>query len=1037
VSYVELHCHSCFSLREGSSTPLELLVRARNLGYRQLALTDHDNLVGAMQFAQTAKDWDVRPITGAEITLEGDHHLTLLAATSEGYGNLCRLLTEANLSSPRGEPRVRLTSLAEHSSGLIALSGCRNGTLVTLAESGEVRQATEAAERFASVFGKESFYVELQRTYTFEDEARNTALVDIARDLRLGLVATNNVHYHVPERARLHDVLVAVRHRMTLEDARPFSRVNGQHYLKPPEQMAALFADLPEAIENTSEIAERCSFDITRDLTYEFPDYQAGDGRSADEFIRDLCFQRARERYRSNFPEVEARLNKELDLIRDGRRAGFFLRLWEIIEVAHERKFPVRGRGSSVGSLVCFLLGLSGIDPIRYNLPVERFLNPERLREDPPDVDLDLGRDARDQLFGIIFDRYGTSHAAQVASVIEYHYPSAIRDVGLALGLAPGDIDKLAKLSRSRFFESLDAEMASLPEFVAKRQAPIWREFVQLVEELRGMPRHLSQHSGGIVISTTRIDEQVPVSRAAMPGRFIGDWDKDSVADAGFFKLDLLGYPTLDQIELALSYIFERYGKLIRPEDIDLTDQAVYAMIQRAGVMGVVQIQSRAQQQILLRIEIRNIEELAIQIALIRPGPIQGHSVNPYVARRLGLEPITYDHPCIEPVLAETLGVIVYQEQVLGVAMALAGFSSGNAEKLRRAMSRKRSQEAMEALREEFLDGARRNGVSRETAVTVFEKIVAFSAFGFPKSHSMALAQTAFQAAWLRLYYRAEFHAALLNCQPMGFYTPEVLCNDARRDGIEILPIEVNESEVDCSVERDDAVRLGFRYVAGLGPAALERLRQDASNGGYFSLWEFWRRTQLPRAGIENLIRLGAFSFTGMHERELLWQLGTFYRPLNQQQPLALSFNDARIGLREMTHRERVATDLALSGIAVRGHSMDLVDEQLHEGIVPSHLVEKMEHGQPVTVGGLVAVRQAPETAKGFVFHSIEDRYGLVNVITRPSLVPKFRRLVESAPALIVHGHIERQQRAVNVIAERFEPLSVGSDLERRVHNFG
>jgi error-prone DNA polymerase len=659
------------------------------------------------------------------------------------------------------------------------------------------------------------------------------------------------------------------------------------------------------------------------------------------------------------------------------------------------------------------------------------------MQEDMPDVDLDFGRDARDKMFRHIFETYGTSNAAQVAAVTEYHYPYAIRDVGLALGLAPGDLDKLAKRLRSRFASSLFEELKAMPEFEARLRSPIWQQFVELVEQLKGMPRHLTQHSGGVILSTQRIDEQVPVERAAMESRYIAQWDKDSVADAGFFKLDILGYPTLDQLELGLKYVYDRYGKLIKPEDIDLTDQRVYEMIQRAGVIGIVQIQSRAQQQILLRIKIARIEDLIIQVALIRPGPIQGGAVHPYVARCLGQEPVTYDHPSLEPVLAETKGVIVFQEQVIGASMAIAGFSAGQAEQLRRAMSRKRSLEAMEALREEFLTGARRNGVSDRVAVTVFDKIVAFSSFGFPKSHAAALAQTAFQAAWLKLYYPAEFYAALLNNQPMGFYTPEVLCNDARRDGLEILPADINKSEVPWTIEHDKALRVGLGYVAGVGESARERLREEATSGSYRSLWDFWQRARLPRETIENLIRVGAFTWTGLHERELIWQLGTFYRPLNAQQPLALSFSEKSIGLREMTHIERVAADLSLIGLAVRGHSMDLVDDQMHEGYTPSHLVEKLEQGVPVTVAGLVAVRQAPETAKGFVFHTLEDRYGLTNIITRPSLIPRYRDLIERAPALVVHGHIERQERAVNVIAERFEGLHIATDAERRVHSFG
>jgi DNA polymerase III alpha subunit len=1310
MSYVELHCHSCFSFREGASTPLELIMRAKEFGYRALALTDHDNLAGAMEFARIAKEWAIPPIIGAEITIadlpdctmpvrlyacpeprrrartpacgdgrDGPSHLTLLAESPRGYANLSRLLSRANLTSPRGEPRVRFEWLAEHAEGLIALSGCRKGKVASLVERRQAQTALEAAARYRNVFGPDSYFIELQDNLAYEDQDRNEGLIAIARELSLGVVATNNVHYHVRERHRLHDTLVAVRNRTNLEEARPLLRPNSEFHLKHPTQMQRLFDGLPEAIENTLRIAERCTganwgaaehrglkppaseesgvagakpmrggyggcppipthysqveqrdsdaqllpdarephggpeppastlseysgdlyghhgwgsqaeveetddrrlnsvasplmtesldvggfsprygsltpdagrlsprygsfaltlakplepsrvthpngrgFDLTRDLTYRFPDYQSLDGRTPDQFLRDLCYQKARDHYGVPLPEhVEIRLLQELDLVEQGKRAGFFLRLWELVDYSHRHQLPARGRGSSVGSMVCFLLGLSGIDPMKYDLVVERFLNEDRLDEDVPDIDIDFGREARDQMFRHIFEEYTTEHAAMVSALIEYRYASAIRDIGKALSLPDGEIDKIAKRMRSRFHGRLAEELASMPEFAQRLKFPIWQDFIELVEQLHGMPRHLSQHSGGVIISTNRIDEQVPVEATAMDGRYICQWDKDSVADAGFIKLDLLGYPSLDQLARGLRYVHERHGKLFRSQQIELSDPEVYNMIQRGDVIGIVQIQSRAQIQVLMRINVARIEDLIIQVALIRPGPIQGGAVHPYIARCLGQEEVTYDHPSLEPALKETKGVFVFQEQVIQAAMAIAGFSSGQAEMLRRAMSRKRSREAMEALRNEFLAGAANKGIDAQTAATVYGKILAFAEFGFPKSHAAAMAETAYRVAWLKRYFPVEFYCALLNEQPMGFYSPEVICNDARRHDIEIRSVDVNHSEVECTIEADDALRLGFRYMKGLGDAAYERLTQEREHGPYRSLWDFWRRTRLVREPIENLIRAGAFAWTGLHERELLWQLGTFYQPLGDQLPLtygqtgmradehagrraygqieaspprglkppALAIDDDLHGrqglggvtnapsfqdragvqgtaspdggcppsfsynsqaeqrdsdaqlpppfLREPTPKERIIADLTLTGIAVRGRSMDLVRDQLHEGITPSHLVNEMEFGERVTIAGLVAVRQAPETAKGFVFHTIEDYHGLMNVITKPRLIPKYRWLIESAPALIVHGHIERQERSVNVIAERFEPLPIVSEAGRRVHSFG
>ena len=624
---------------------------------------------------------------------------------------------------------------------------------------------------------------------------------------------------------------------------------------------------------------------------------------------------------------------------------------------------------------MCYLLGLSGIDPIKYDLFVGRFLNEARQKEDVPDIDLDFAREARERMFEHVFETYGTEHAALVANVIQYRYPMAIRDIGKALGLPEADIDKLAKRMRSRFARSLDEEMRSLPEFRGRMNAPVWREFARLVEELRGKPRHLSQHSGGVIISSTPIVEQVPVQPSAMKGRYICQWDKDSVADAGFIKMDFLGYPSLGHLYRSLSLIEERHGRRIDPVRIPLDDPEVYKMIRSGNILGIVQIQSRAQLQAILRLEINSIEDLVIQVALIRPGPIQGGAVNPYIARCQGIEPVTYDHPCLEPVLGETKGVIIFQEQVLEVAMAVAGFTAGQAETLRRAMSRKRSREEMEKLHEAFLEGARDTGkVDKAMAQHIYEKILAFAEFGFPKSHAAAMAETAGKLAWVKRYYPLEFYCSWLNEWPFGFYSPGVITNEARRNGVETLSVDANRSRAACTIESlpagGEAIRLGFRYVKSIGEAWLARLDEEyvrhaelseASSPSpttvehegadpslalrvtkertdpYSSLWDFWQRTQLPREPIERLIRLGAFAWTGLHERQLLWQLGLFYRPLSGQRPLELPYNADMVPLREMSDGERVREDIGLTegAIATRGHIMDLA--VLHQGPPATH----------------------------------------------------------------------------------------------------
>ncbi len=1042
AEYIELHCHSCFSFREGASTPLELVLQARKLGYIALALTDHDGLAGAMEFAQTAKEWDLKPIVGAEITLRRPAgnvaHLTLLAETPRGYANLSRLLSIAHLSSPRDAPALDPGELAGRTEGLIALSGCRQGEVPQLIASYDTPGARQAAGRYVDLFGRDSYFIELQDNFVYGDRQRNRGLVELAKELGLGIVATNNVHYHERARHRLQDVLVAIRHHSTLDASEHLRRKNTESYLKSPEEMAALFAEIPEALQNTLAIAERCSFDLTKDLTYRFPDFEAPDGKSADAYLEEVCFASARELYRHVTPEIEERLRQELGLIRQAEQAGFFLRNWELMRYAHQHELPARGRGSSVGSLVCYLLGLSGIDPIKYQLFAGRFLNEARQKEDVPDIDIDFAREAREKMFEHVFATYGTEHAALVANVIQYRYPMAIRDVGKALGLPEADIDKLAKRIRGRFAGTLVEEMRALPEFRDRMHAPIWRMFIELVDELVGKPRHLSQHSGGVIISSTPIVEQVPVQPSAMDGRYICQWDKDSVADAGFIKMDFLGYPSLGHLYRSLALIEERHGRRIDPVRIPLDDPQVYEMIQRGDILGIVQIQSRAQLQAILRLKISCIEDLVVQVALIRPGPIQGGAVNPYILRCQGVEPVTYDHACLEPILGETKGVIVFQEQVLEVSMTVAGFTAGQAESLRRAMSRKRSRQEMEKLREAFMEGCLRTGkVDNETAERIYQKVLAFAEFGFPKAHAAAMAETAGKLAWVKRYYPLEFYCSWFNEWPFGFYSPGVIANEMRRNGVELLSVDVNHSRAECTIEAD-AVRLGFRYAKGLGEAWLQRLDEEAGNGVYASLWEFWRRTRLSREPIEHLIRLGAFAWTGLHERELLWQLGLFYQPLNAQLPLALPYDAEMVSLREMTNGDRVREDLVLTegGIVSRGHIMDLLS--LHEGIVPSYVANKLEHGAKVTVAGFVAVRQAPETAKGFVFHTLEDRYGLINIITTPALVKRYKELVTGAGALIVHGRIERNEGAVNVMTERMElPAVTAAVPAARTHNFG
>jgi error-prone DNA polymerase len=976
VLYAELHAHSNFSFLEGASHIEELVLRARELGYEALALTDHDGLHGAMEFAQSARAWSLKPITGAEVTLANGHHLTLLCESQRGYAHLCRLLTHAHLDHERGKPCVELEVLARHTEGLIALSGCRKGEVPSLVAQGRYREAEEAACRYLRWFGPDSFFIELQNNLVYGDARRNRALADLAEHLDVGTVATGNVHYHVRERHRLQDVLVAIKNRTTLDASHRLRRENSEYYLRPPAEMAELFRDYPEAVANTLRIAERCQFDLTRDLDYRFPDYPVPEGETPDSYLRRLCYREAERKYGRITPQVRDRLEEELALVERHGLAGFFLIHREILQLAHQvaeevrgrplrasacHSPPGRGRGSSVGSLICYLIGLSHIDPIENGLFLGRFLNEEMASV--PDIDLDFPRDIRERLILRVYEHFGREHVGLVAAFPTYRIRGAVREVGKALGLPEAELGRLARVSEGGSAKGIREEMARLAHYRDKLNAPLWRHLADLVEQIAGFPRHISQHVGGMVISGSKpLCELVPLEQSAIPGRVLIQWDKDSVDDARMVKIDFLALGMLSAVDETLDLIEEQRGKRIDLSRIDFQDQRVYDAICRADTMGVFQIESRAQMQTLPRVRPRSLEDLTVEVAIIRPGPIVGGAVNPYIRRRMGQEPVAYDHPSLEPVLRETLGVILFQEQVLQVAMALAGFSAGQAESLRRAMSRKRSREAIAKLKEQFIEGCLRNAVDRKTAETVFRKIAGFAEFGFPKAHAAAFGLLAYQTAWLRTYYPAEFLCALFNAQPMGFYGPHVLVNDGKRHGVEVLPPDINRSGASCTTEGllaeggMDAVRIGLRYVKGLSETAARQVEEERErNGPFRSMFDFLERTRLKREAVENLVACGAFDAFGLERRELLWQLGLLYRSegrngRDRQLALPLPTEQDMVELPSMTRWDRMVADYSILGLSPNCHPVAFLRPQLHEGVVPSRMLESLADGVQVHV---------------------------------------------------------------------------------------
>jgi error-prone DNA polymerase len=1047
--YVELHCHSAYSFLDGASLPEELAVRAVELGYEALALTDHDGVYGSLEFAYAAQALGLRSITGAEATLADGSHVTLLVETPAGYANLCRLLTEAH-AHERLKPRLDPARLAEEGEGLVCLSGCARHGLA-------VRDPNAAAD-LARALGPGRFFVELQRPYERGDARRNAALRALAETLGVRTVATGDVHAHHPRRTQLQDVLVAIKNRTSLEGCEQERRGNRESVLLAPREAAARFPDDPGAVRTTVELAERLTFDLNQELGYRYPDFSDGP-TPADAQLAEVCRRAFEERYRHapqhHRTRAEERLREELALIAELGLSGFFLLHWEVLELARDVAAevrgpgsprhllpPGRGRGSSVGSIVCYLTGLSHVDPVDAGLTLGRFLNREL--KSVPDIDLDFPRDIREKLIVAVTERYGREHSALVASFATYRARGAIRDVGKALGLPQAELERLARVSDGWNARKVGEEMEHVPGADARLASPRWRAFRELCGEIAGLPRHLSQHPGGMVISSRPLVELVPVEPAAMEGRQNCQWDKDSCADAGFLKIDLLGLGMLSAVEECVEQIALLRGKPIDLSRIPLDDRDVYREIQDADTVGLFQIESRAQMQSLLRTRPENLDDLTIQVALVRPGPIQGKAVHPYIERRQRLredpsyEP-PYDHPSLAEPLRETLGAIIFQEQVLDVAIALAGFSVGEAEGLRRAMSRKRSQDAMEAYRRRFIDGSLANGADLETAELVFSKLSGFASFGFPKSHAAAFALLAYQSAWLRFHYPEEFLCSLLNAQPMGFYPPASLVRDAQRRGVDVLPPDVNLSEASCRLQRD-AVRVGLGYVKGLGEAPAVALVEEREAGGPFGgVADLARRAPLDRPALEALVASGACDSFGWPRRQLLWRLGLAPRTTSagsggaeRQLALPLEPTSEIPELAEQTPWERMLADYRLTSLSVGLHPLELLRPHLPGEVLASPELLETAHGAQVAVAGLVVARQRPATASGVVFMLIEDEHGQVNLIVPPPVYERYRALVRGEPLLLARGRYERVDRNRNVLVSELASLA---PLSRRAAN--
>ena len=1044
-AYSELHCKSFYSFGQGASHVHELLARAVEYGYPALALTD-TNLCGALEFARLANSLGIKPISGCELTLTDGSRLTLLARTRPGYGNISRLLTLAN-GHDRREPRLDPAYLPAHAEGTVLLTGGRDSLLSNLVLRGQPLDARERLCEYVNWFGVDSVYVELQQNLLCGDTKRNRQMFNIARDCGVPVVATGDALYHAPERYRLQHALVAAKRNTTIDRALRHIRPNHRFHLKSVEQMRRLFRHCPEALDNTLRIPELCDFKLDTDLGYRLPDADVPDGYTSQTYLERLCYEAAVRRYGEISEEVKTRLDKEFRLIEIHGMAGFLLLYREIALIARdimlerglmspeaplEARPPGRGRGSSVALLVGYLIGISHIDPLAWDLSLERFIS-----EDVgtlPDIDLDFPRGIRDTLIERVHRRFGPEHAVLAGAIGTYRLKGVIQDIGKVLGLPREQLRLLSKQGLSGDARTLGEEMRLSPDFKDKMDTPGWRTLAELAPQLIGAPRSLGQHVGGMVMSSSPIPELVPVRAGAMDGRYIMDWNKDSVQDAGFAKIDILSLPVLDQIEEALDLIEKRAGERPDMSRISPRDDAVYDMINAGRSKGVFLLQSPAQLKIAQRLRSRNLRDLAYQVALIRPGVgMQGSAVSQFIDRyRHGVE-WDYDHPLEERALKRGWGIIVWQEQVVQLVMDVGGMSAAQADEVRRAFARPNNGHLVAAHWHRFLEGARKNKVPDETAKKIFGKVNGH--YMFPESHSHAFSITAYQAAWLKRYHPTEFFVALMNNQPMGFYPMETLKQDARRFGVPFLNPCVNSSQAKC-IPKGASVLLGLRFVKDVGEAGADRILWERERGGaYTGAGDLVRRTVLKPRAVESLVMTGAFDSVTPNRRQALWEAGLHPRPdRNGQAVLPASMDISVPPLADFTGAEKMAAEYAVMGIYPHGHLMEFVRPTLAPDVLTCDEVDRLDDGAPVLVAGWPVARQHPKGRDGTIFVTIEDETGDAQVILWPHIYKRFRRELGSQVVLIT-GEISRWDGTSNTIVSEVRALRSGVRMPE-AHNW-
>ncbi len=1017
----ELHACSAFSFLAGASVPEDLVEECARLEIGSVALIDRDNVAGAPRFYMAAKKAGIRANVGAEVSaLEGGRY-GLLAENRAGYQNLCRLLTAMKLRSEKGKAVANEEEFRRFSKGLLCLT-----------------RGEHDLARLIDIYGADSVYLELQRHFDREEEARNRYLLDLAAKWKLPLVASNGVKYATRSKRELMDVLTCVHEKTTIHEAGRLLERNAERHLKGEKEMRRLFADMPRVIDAAEDLSARLQFTLA-DLGYRFPVYPVPPGENMNSFLRQRTDEGARRRYQPYHEKARRQIERELALIEKLDLAGYFLIVWDLVEFCRRNQILVQGRGSAANSAVCYSLGITAVDPVGMELLFERFLSEER--GEWPDIDLDLpSGDQRERVIQHVYQRYGERGAAMTANVITYRGRSGIRDVGKVLGFPQGDLGRLSSLvSRWGFRSKEEGPDKSFREAGFDPADPRIGKFLHLYKDIQDLPRHLGQHSGGMVICQDALDSVVPLEPATMPGRVVIQWDKEDCADLGLIKVDLLGLGMMAVIEETLETIERDYGEKADLARIPYDDPAVYATLQRADTIGLFQVESRAQMSVLPRMRPAKFYDIVVQVAIIRPGPIVGNMLHPYLRRREGLEPPESLHPSLEPVLARTLGVPLFQEQLLRMAMTVANFTGGEAEELRRAMGFKRSQARMSQIEERLRSGMNANGITGEVQDRIVQSITSFALYGFPESHAASFALIAYTSAYLKEHYLAAYTAAMLNCQPMGFYQPSTLVKDAQRHGLRVLPVDVTKSYWPCTLTPEKAMRLGFNYVRGLRKQTGEAIVAAREPGPFASIQDLTHRVPaMHRDELRMLAEIGALNFvktSPIHRRTALWEGELALRPVG---PLLADLEAARDDspLQPMTARERLYSDFNGTGLTVGAHPMRLYRDYLvSRRVTLAADLPRTPNGRIIRVAGCVICRQRPETAKGFAFFSLEDETGIANTIVSPRLFEANRLVLTSAPYLLLEGVLQNLQGAASLKVGRVEALDLG-EVTVESHDF-